>query len=87
MNTEGLKLPSFGVITAQFIDGMRECASYDVRKDEYVARWDTVINGEQRVIWAEPLSSYSPDRSIEEWLSHGRTMAKAYFEAEEAMAR
>ncbi|MCA8018084.1 hypothetical protein [Burkholderia metallica] len=85
MNTIGLELPTRGVLSARFVDGMRECHAYNVINDEYIARWDTVINGEKRVIWATPLPACGADRSIDEWLLSGRIAAKESFEAEEKM--
>lgn len=93
MNTNGIHLPTRGVMGARFIDGMRECWDYDVNQDIIVARYDTVIDGAQRVVWAKPFwylgvggtesAKDERGRTADEWLAEQRAIAKGIFEADE----
>jgi len=93
MKTDGIELPSVGVMGARFVDGMRECWAYDVNQDTLIARYDTVIDGTQRVVWARPFVSMGTGfgngakdtrgRTVNEWLDQERDVAKAVFEADE----
>lgn len=46
MDARTLELPKHFHL-ARYVDGMREVVAYDIGEDLFVARWDTVINGEQ----------------------------------------
>lgn len=66
---------------AIYVDGMREVIAYDIKTDTFLARWDTVSNGEQMTHFA-----YKPEaaKPADEWIKHKRQEAKALFEAMEA---
>lgn len=82
MNTGDLALPN-GCISARFIDGMRELCQYNAVEDEYVARWDTYIGGEHRILWADPLPAQSLPRPLIDWLEDWRAVALAKFKHDE----
>jgi hypothetical protein len=75
MNCGSLKLPTCGVKSARYINGMREIISCGVHNCEYIGIWHTFINNEK----FRYSDNSRPGESEDDFTLRGRTSAFDFF--------
>jgi hypothetical protein len=78
MDANTLELP-IGALHAQYVDGMREIAVYNIAWDGFMGRWDTLINSRQSYVIGHSL----PEEKLDAFLGRFRPIALAAFKAQE----